>query len=71
MVGGGVEIGYWPISGRTFVARIGVRQLEEGTDASPLSLGFAFWGDDVVLEWAFRPWEGDETGTHRFGIRWR
>ena len=68
---GGVEIGYWPIRGRTFVARIGARRVPEGS-ASPLSLGFAFWGDIIILEWAFQPIDVDGTaGTHRFGVRWR
>ena len=68
---GGVEVGYWPIRGRTFVARIGARRVPEG-DASPLSLGFAFWGDNITLEWAFQPVDVDgASGTHRFGVRWR
>ena len=68
---GGVEVGYWPIRGRTFVMRIGARRVPEG-DASPLSLGFAFWGDNITLEWAFQPVDVDgASGTHRFGVRWR
>ena len=68
---GGVEIGYWPIRGRTFVARIGARRVPGG-DASPLSLGFAFWGDNITLDWAFQPVDVDgASGTHRFGVRWR
>ena len=68
---GGVEIGYWPIRGRTFVARIGARRVHAG-DASPVSLGFAFWGDNVTLEWAFQPVDVEgASGTHRFGVRWR
>ena len=57
--------------GRTFVGRVGVRRVPEG-EASPVSLGFAFWGDDLVLEWAWQPF-GDpvDAGTHRFGIGWR
>ena len=69
--GGGLEVGYWPVQGRTFVGRVGVQRTVTG-DASPLSFGFAFWGDDLTLEWAFRPFDGaDEGGTHRFGVRWR
>ena len=68
---GGVEIGYWPIRGRTFVMRIGARRVPEG-DASPLSLGLAFWGDNITLEWAFQPVDVDgASGSHRFGVRWR
>lgn len=69
-VSGGVEVGYWPISGRTFVARIGVRDPYDGM--SPVSFGAAFWGDDVTVEWAFQPYTGSESaGTHSFGLRWR
>lgn len=70
VVSGGVEVGYWPIRGRTFVARAGIRQVPEG-DGSPFSFGFAFWGDNMVLEWAYRPFGEIEAGTHRFGMRWR
>ena len=67
----GVEIGYWPIRGRTFVGRIGVRRVPAG-DANPMSFGAAYWGDNIVLEWAFQPVDAlDSAGTHRFGVRWR
>lgn len=70
--GGGLEIGYWPISGRTFVARVGFQDVPDGSDVSPLTTGLAFWGDDITVEWAFRPLSGaSEGGTHRFGVRWR
>jgi len=70
--GGGVEVGYWPVRGRTFVARLGLQDSPDGSDASPVTMGFAFWGDDITVEWAFRPISDvDEGGTHRFGIRWR
>lgn len=70
-VSGGVEVGYWPIRGRTFVARVGVQD-PDGGDLSAFSFGFAFWGDNVTAEWAFRPYSGPASaGTHRFGLRWR
>lgn len=70
--GGGVEIGYWPIQGRTFVARLGFQNIPDGSEAAPVTTGFAFWGDNVTVEWAFRPFSGgEEGGTHRFGVRWR
>jgi hypothetical protein len=69
---GGVEIGYWPINGRTFVARFGFQDPPDGSELSAFSFGFAFWGDDITAEWAFRPYSGDASaGTHRFGVRWR
>jgi hypothetical protein len=70
LAGAGIEVGYWPINGRTFVARIGVERVPEG-EASPLTLGFAFWGDDLVLEWAYRDFGTLGEATHRLGIRWR
>lgn len=70
--GAGVEVGYYPIQGRTFVARLGVQDVPDGSEVAPLTMGFAFWADDLTLEWAFRPVsDADEGGTHRFGIRWR
>ena len=70
-VGGGVEVGYWPIQGRTFVARVGVQKVPAGSDASPVTLGFSYWGDDLVLEWAFQDFGDLGEATHRFGVRWR
>lgn len=70
-IGGGLEVGYWPISGRTFVARVGVQTTPEGSEADPLTLGFAFWGDRVVLEWAYQSFGELDAATHRFGVRWR
>lgn len=69
-VGGGVELGYWPINGRTFVARFGAQSVPDGSDASPFTFGFAFWGDDLRLEWAYQDFGGGLTGTHRFGLAW-
>ena len=71
-VSGGIEVGYWPVRGRTFVARVGFQDPHDDSDMSPFSVGFAFWGDDITAEWAFRPYDGDESaGTHRFALRWR
>lgn len=66
----GVELGYWPVNGRTFVGRVGLQRVPEG-EGSPLTLGFAFWGDDIVLEWAWRDFGDLGDSTHRFGVRWR
>ena len=71
-LGGGVELGYYPIQGRTFVARLGFQDVPEDSEAAPVTMGFAFWADDLTIEWAFRPVsDADEGGTHRFGVRWR
>ena len=71
--GGGVELGYWPVQGRTFVARLGFQDLPESSEAVPVTTGFAFRGDDIVVEWAFRPFSdgAEEGGSHRFALRWR
>ncbi|HSM61042.1 MAG TPA: hypothetical protein VK849_09605 [Longimicrobiales bacterium] len=71
VAGAGLELGYWPIVGRTFLARVGVQRVPEGSEASPLTLGLAYWGDDLVLEWAYRDFGDLDEGTHRFGVRWR
>ena len=66
----GLEFGYWPVNGRTFVGRIGYRYRSDDFTATPLTFGGAFYGDDIVLEYA---WQGFEEGdpAHRFGIGWR
>lgn len=69
LYGGGLEVGYWPIRGRTFVGRIGFRNVPEG-DASPVTFGGSFWGDDLVLEYAFQPVSGED-GLHRISVGWR
>jgi hypothetical protein len=67
----GLEISYWPIRGRTFVARAGVQRTPYYEDASPFTFGFAYWGDNLVLEWSFQGMEQSELRTHRFGVSWR
>jgi hypothetical protein len=69
LYGGGLEVGYWPIRGRTFVGRVGFRSVPEG-DASPVTFGGSFWGDDLVLEYAFQPVSGED-GLHRITVGWR
>ncbi|MDP2956938.1 MAG: hypothetical protein Q8N53_11005 [Longimicrobiales bacterium] len=69
-VGGGVELGYWPVNGRTFLVRLGAQSVPSGSDASPLTFGFAFWGDDLRLEWAYQDFGASGSGTHRFGVSW-
>ncbi|MFH1766243.1 MAG: hypothetical protein ABIF09_18825 [Gemmatimonadota bacterium] len=66
----GVEVAYWPVTGRTFVGRLGFRHLPDEQSGSPLTFGGAFLGDDIVLDYAY---EGFESGSpaHRFSIGWR
>lgn len=69
VVGGGIELGYWPVRGRTFVGRVGFRNVPEG-DASPVTFGGSFWGDALVLDYAYQPVDGRD-GIHRIGLGWR
>jgi hypothetical protein len=67
--GGGIEFGYWPISGRNFFARAGVRDPADD-EASRWTVGAGFNGDRITLDWAF--FEFDDAGsTHRITVRWR
>ncbi len=68
VVGGGVELGYYPVQGRTFIVRIGGQSVPEG-DASPLTLGGTFRGDEIVIDWAWRDVDG--TGVHVVTVGWR
>jgi hypothetical protein len=66
----GLELGYWPVTGRTFVGRVGYRYRPDAYSATPITFGGAFLGDDIFLEYAFQGFdEGD--ASHRFGIGWR
>lgn len=70
--GGGVEVGYWPLQGRTIVARLGFRGVPEGDGARPVTLGLAYWGDTLIVEWGFHPVaDAPDGGTHRLSIGWR
>lgn len=66
--GGGIEVAWWPVVGRTFVGRIGVRTAEGA--AQPFTFGAAFLGDALVLEYGYRSFE-DVGGTHRITVGWR
>jgi hypothetical protein len=66
----GLEVAYWPVTGRTFVARFGYRHLPGSSSLNPLSFGGAFLGDDLILEYAFQGFESGEP-SHRFGVGWR
>lgn len=66
----GIEVGYWPVNGRTFVGRIGYRYRDEEFSSSPITFGGAFLGDDITLEYTYQAFEtGDPS--HRFSIGWR
>lgn len=66
----GLEVGYWPITGRTFVGRVGYRHRSDDYTAWPFTFGGAFLGDDITLEYAYQGFEeGDPS--HRFSLGWR
>lgn len=66
---GGIEIAWWPLVGRTFIARVGVRRVPNG-GASAISFGAAFTGDAITVEYAFQEFDGSGAA-HRVGLRWR
>ena len=69
LAGGGLEFGYWPVRGRTFVGRIGLRRVPEG-EAAPVSFGGSYWGDALVIDYGFHPVDGTD-GIHRITLGWR
>jgi len=67
--GGGVEVGWWPVQGRTLVGRAGLGGSRiEG--ASAFTLGGAFLGDSFTLEYAWRGVDG-ASGIHGASLRFR
>ena len=69
--GGGIEAGYWPVTGRTFFARVGYSETDE-SGLEPLTLGGGFAGDRLTLDYAFQAGEADSGGdVHRVTLRWR
>jgi hypothetical protein len=66
----GLEVSYWPVTGRTFVGRVGYRHLPDHWSNCPVTFGAAFEGDDLVLEYAY---EGFDSGdpAHRVTVSWR
>ncbi len=66
---GGVELGYWPIPGRTFFARGGLRRVDTGV---PFTFGAGFSGDQLSIDWAFAPYDEAPTdGAHYVTVRLR
>jgi hypothetical protein len=66
---GGVELSWWPVVGRTFVARVGVRRVPD-VGTQPVTFGGAFIGDNITVEYAYQGFDAPGTA-HRFGFRWR
>ncbi len=66
---GGIEISWWPIIGRTFTGRIGLRRVPDDR-TSPVTFGAAFTADNFTIEYALEQFDGPGAA-HRFGLRWR
>jgi hypothetical protein len=66
----GVEVAYWPVTGRTFVGRLGYRQLPDEQSGWPVTLGGGFYGDDIVLDYAYEGFDSGR-GSHRISVGWR
>ncbi len=66
---GGIEVAWWPIVGRTFIGRFGLRRVP-GNGASPFTFGAAFRGDVISIEYAFEEFEAPGS-SHRVGLSWR
>lgn len=64
--GSGVELAYWPVSGRTFAARLG--GLRDAGGEARLTLGAGFTGDRIAVDYVF---VSTPERTHRIGLRWR
>ena len=65
----GAEVAWWPVIGRTFVGRIGARNLGEG-DRAGVTLGGAFLGDKFQIEYAYQGFDAPGSA-HRIGLSWR
>jgi hypothetical protein len=80
----GVELAYWPVQGRTFVGRFGLRRTPDG-GGSPLTAGGGFVGDRFAVDYAYERSSAGEVigvvgapqvadvasgGVHRVGLRW-
>ena len=63
--GGGVEVAYWPIVRRVFIARVGVAG--GGGESSRLMFGAGLEGDRVRLDYGYGD-GGGVAGPHRVGV---
>ncbi len=66
---GGIEVSWWPVTGRTFTGRLGLQRVPRG-DESPVTFGAGFRGDDIGLDYTFQSF-GDLDPAHRIGISFR
>ena len=66
----GLEVAYWPVTGRTFSGRVGVRKHPEEQSTSAFTFGAGFQGDDLVLDYAYQGFDEGHP-SHRLTIGWR
>lgn len=69
----GLEVSYWPIVGRTFTGRAGLRRVPYGAPyggAGPITFGASFTTDNIAIDYAYEGFDGPGS-THRINIRWR
>ncbi len=52
--GGGLEIAWWPVQRRIFIARIGAVRRVGDDDGSPFTFGAGFEGDRIRIDYAYR-----------------
>jgi hypothetical protein len=67
--GGGMELSWWPVVGRTLSLRVGSVAFGGEPNAGRLTLGAGFTGDRIALDYSHQAHE--EGDVHRFGLRWR
>ena len=65
----GLELAWWPVRGRTFMARMGIRRVVD-SPADEFTFGGSFIGDAITLEYAYQGYDGFDA-SHRFGVSWR
>lgn len=68
--GGGVELSWWPVQGRTFTLRGGFRSLPAVSTAQPWTAGAGFQGDRLGLDYAVVPFDAGRP-SHRIGLHLR
>ena len=70
--GGGVEIAWWPVQRRIFIARVGLMRRVEG-QTSPFTFGAGFEGDRIRIDYAYGEYMHEDLSadSHRIGIAFR
>ncbi len=66
----GGAISWWPVSGRTFTGRIGIRNERKVFQSSILSFGLGFKGDAFAIDYAFNDIDG-AGNAHRLSVSWQ